>query len=184
MTNNQINNERNIGKQFYKKKKYKLAYEIFLKLAKLGDLDSQVLVGNMLYNGQGTASDIDKAYTWFKVASDGANAEASYYLSMHYLEDLDEIEIGKEYLLKAVNLNYSQAITAMAYYHEYGDHSYAKDEIKAIALYKKACILENKDACKKLFILMKQKNMLSELQKFIQEKIGYFKFLKIIFHRT
>jgi len=180
MTTNKINNERNTGKQFYKKKKYKQAYEIFLRLAELGDIDSQVLVGNMLYNGQGVVSDMDKAYNWFKIASDANNAEALYYLAMHYLEDLDEIKIGKKYLSKAVNLHYSQAITTMAYYHEFGDHNYEKDEIEAINLYKKACILKNKDACKKLFILMKRKNMLNELQKFIQGQIGYFKYLKII----
>lgn len=180
MLMNQIVNDYNIGKQFYKKRKYKRAYEVFFKLAELGDINSQVLVGNMLYNGQGIDLDIDAAYDWFKIAAKSSNAEALYYLAMHYLEDLNEVELGKEFLLKAVNQNYSQAITTMAYYYEFGDHGYKKDEFQAIYLYKKACILENKDACKKLFLLMKRKNILNELQKFIQEQIGYLKYLKIL----
>jgi len=116
----------------------------------------------MLYNGQGIKSNINKASKWFKIAAEGGNAEALYYLAMHYLEDLNEIEIGKKYLLEAVNLNYSQAIATMAFYYEFGDHNYENDEMKAIDLYKKACILENKYACKRLFILMTQKNMRNE----------------------
>lgn len=175
-----MTNEYNIAKEFYKKKEYKKAYKVFLKLAKNGDIDSQVAVGNMLYNGQGIPLNIDMAYNWFKISANNNNPEAQYYCAMHYLEDLDEIDMGKEYLIKSYEQNYAPAITAIAYYYEYGDHKYNKDENKAIDLYKEACILENRDACKKLFVLMKQKKRIIELQKFIKDKLGYFKYLKII----
>jgi len=170
----------NIGKEYYRNKKYQKAYKVFFELANLGDANAQVSLATMLYNGTGVNLDIERAYYWYKIAAKQNNAEALYYCSMYYLEDIGKVAIGKKYLEKSVELNYALAITAYAYYYEYGDHGYEKNKDKAIVLYKKACLLEDSGACLNLYSLMNGQNMREELREFIKREIGYLKYLKII----
>lgn len=170
----------NIAKKYYKKKDYKKAYDIFLKLAEQGSLDSQVWLAGMLYYGKGVNNNISEAYHWYEIAARQNDPEALYYCAMYYLEDLKEKDNGRKYLEKAVELKYAPAMTICAYYHEYGDYGYPKDTDRAIKLYKQSCMLEEADACINLYVLMKEFNKTIELKIFIEENIGKLRFLKII----
>lgn len=170
----------NIGKEYYKNKKYQKAYKVFFELANMGDVNAQVSLATMLYNGIGVNVDTERAYYWYKIAAEQNNAEALYYCSMHYLEDIGKVDIGKKYLERSVELNYAFAITTYAYYYEHGDHSYKKNKNKAIALYKKSCLLEDPEACLNLYSLMCEQNMKKEFREYIKRDIGYLKYLKII----
>jgi TPR repeat protein len=168
------------AKKYYQNKNYKKAYEIFLDLAEAGNTDAQVSLGNMFYHGDGVEQDIESAYKWLERAAYQNDKEALYYCGIHYLEDTQEKKKGKEYLLKAMQLNYISAILAMAYYYEYGDQGFTQNVDKAIQLYKKACQMEDSNACLHFYILMKKCNKINELQNFIKDEIGRFKFLKLL----
>ena len=170
----------NIGKEYYKNKNYQKAYKVFFELANLGDVNAQVSLATMLYNGIGVNIDTERAYHWFKIAANENNPEALYYYGMYCLEDIDNINEGKEYLSRACEHKYPLAITAMAYYYEYGDHGYEKNTNISIQLYKQACLLKERSACLNLYKLCKKVKKLSEFKAFLSNEIGYIKYFKII----
>ncbi len=60
------------------------AYEEFFELAKSGDLDSQMILGEMYLDGLGVSVNHEKAFYWLAKAENGGDAEAEYLLGFMY----------------------------------------------------------------------------------------------------
>lgn len=80
---------------------YKLAYSLFLPLAKAGDAVAQSSVGGMLYLGNGVAKDEKEAIYWLEIAAESGNLVAQNNLGMLLIDyDLEKAII---WLIKAAN---------------------------------------------------------------------------------
>ncbi len=60
------------------------ALDVWLPLARQGNVGAQFNVGRMYYYGQGAGRDPVEACKWFLLAADGGNAEAKQALVMIY----------------------------------------------------------------------------------------------------
>ena len=65
-------------------KKDLMAYDMFFKMAKSGDVDAQTLLGEMHLDGIGTDVDVSKAFYWISKAANAGDAEAQYLLGFMY----------------------------------------------------------------------------------------------------
>lgn len=165
---------------FYENKDYDRAYIIYFSYAKQNDLDSINMIWIMLLYGYGVKKNIDSAYLWCKKAAIIGDAKAQFYYASYCFEN-NFYEDGKIYLDKSLNQNYLDAIHYSASNYAFGDYKYSKDTKKAIVLYKKACLLGKKKACKDLYFV--NKNLIGKIKsaRYIIKKIGFIKFIKIFF---
>ncbi len=72
------------GKNAYKKKDYKKAFEIFKPLAEQGNEAAQNRLGFMYMNGHGVAQDSQEAFNWFRLSAEQGNSESQFYIGRLY----------------------------------------------------------------------------------------------------
>jgi len=165
--------------ELYNNKKHKSAYQAFLELAEKEEVNSMMQVAYMLINGEGVQQNIREGYIWYKKTADKNKASAQYYYGWYCLDN-KKIETGKKYLNMAIKNQYKDAIYDVAKLYAFEGFGYEKDINKAIFLYEQACLLNKKDACLGLYLASKELGGKKKAIRYIQEKIGYFKYFKII----
>lgn len=72
------------GQNAYDRKDYKAAIGYWKPLATKGDIDAQVQLGNMYFNGEGVPQDGAKAAAWFRMAALQGDVEAQIFLGDMY----------------------------------------------------------------------------------------------------
>jgi TPR repeat protein len=95
--------------------KGRVAFDLFLRAAKLGDSSAMMNVGR-LYLYKGTPADDDQAFGWLKKAyeSPNPNLEAGAYLGFCYLNGRGtkkDVEEGKKIIMPLANQNVVPAMT-------------------------------------------------------------------------
>ena len=75
---------------------YKTALKYFKEAAEQGEPQSQYMLGQMFYNGDGTTKNITKSIKWLTRSADQDNTDAQTKLGEIYLLDKDEIEHAYE----------------------------------------------------------------------------------------
>ncbi len=107
----------NLAALYYDAKRYAEAFPLFMTAYKRGDEDSAYGLGCMYYYGNGVAQDFNKAYAYFKYASDkgcrhanlqlgeiigkGTLGREDMELSFRYLSNVEDTEIGVACRIKA-----------------------------------------------------------------------------------
>jgi TPR repeat protein len=127
---------------------YARAYEIWLPLAKLGDLAAQRNVGHLLRLGRGTARDLPRALYFYERAADaGLNAAAlnagTLLLGAEGIER--DTEDAADYFMQAAQDGYPEALYQLALLTEAGDGT-GKDPAKADRLMRLAAFLGHEKA--------------------------------------
>jgi len=74
----------NSGLVLLEKGKDGAAYNEFFELAKSGDVDSQMILGEMYLDGLGVNVNHEKAFFWLSKAASSGDAEAEYLLGFMY----------------------------------------------------------------------------------------------------
>ena len=74
-----------LGDECYEQKKYKEAFEHYLKATESGNVQAQFLVGYAYYTGEGVDRDYASAVTWFKRAARKNYPKAQYNLAYCYM---------------------------------------------------------------------------------------------------
>jgi TPR repeat protein len=72
------------AEKFYKSGDFPAAFHEYSKLAEQGDPVAENNLGRMYYNGEGTASNIEKAHEWIQKAVDQGNVDAMVSLGEYY----------------------------------------------------------------------------------------------------
>jgi TPR repeat protein len=72
------------GYQSYLKGDYRAAYEEWLPLAELGDVEAQYNLGVMFDEGAGVEQDLSAAATWFRKAAEQGFVDAQTNLGIMY----------------------------------------------------------------------------------------------------
>jgi TPR repeat protein len=76
------------GYQSYLKGDYQAAFDEWLPLAELGDVEAQYNLGVMYDEGTGVEQDFSKAAEWYRKAAERGFLEAQYNLGMMYYHGL------------------------------------------------------------------------------------------------
>ncbi|MEA1879605.1 MAG: tetratricopeptide repeat protein [Campylobacterota bacterium] len=163
----------------YDLKNYEKAYTLFEKSAKSGEVDAQVTLVSMLYEGNKIRQDISKACFWYEEAAKQDDLEALHFCAVYFMDEGD-IDKGKIFLNKAIEYDYPPAINTLGTIYDYGDFKYESNKEKALELYKKACLLQERSACLNLYKLCKKVKKIYEFKNFLNHEIGYIKYFKII----
>lgn len=88
--------------------KYDMPTDQLIRRAKLGDVDSQLIVGERYYFGEdGVTQDYQEAGKWFRRAADQGNADAQYNLAVLY-EKGHGVEQSNENAVKWCKLSAEQ----------------------------------------------------------------------------
>ena len=169
-----------LAKQYYETMQYSKAYKLILELAKNGDTKSQVILAELLYFGHGVEVDKDKSYYWFNIAIEKNNLDALYSCGLSFIEDTEKSIESCKYLEQAAKLGHKKAIIALASFYTHGQYCFKRDINKAISLYKKACILKDKNSCLNLYLILKENNNRKEFKEFVNREIGPLNYAKII----
>ena len=74
----------NTGVKMLDKGKEQKAYDAFFLSAKSGDIDSQMILGEMYLDGIGVKIDHEKAFFWLSKAAGNGDIEAQYLLGFMY----------------------------------------------------------------------------------------------------
>jgi len=97
------------GKDAYDRKDYKEAFKFFSLSAEKGDADTQYVMGEMYWQGQGVPQDYKEALKWYRLSAEQGNADAQFRLGTIYYEGLevpkDYKEAGKWFRLSAEQEN-------------------------------------------------------------------------------
>ena len=72
------------GAKMLENGKEQKAYEAFFRSAKSGDVDSQMILGEMYLDGIGIKADHEKAFFWLSKAAGHGDVEAQYLLGFMY----------------------------------------------------------------------------------------------------
>ncbi|WP_159084188.1 TonB family protein [Saccharobesus litoralis] len=64
------------AKKAFEERNYQIAYEEFMKYARIGNAQAQYYIGLMYYQGKGTKADIYEANAWFGLAREGGYRNA------------------------------------------------------------------------------------------------------------
>ena len=66
----ELQDYRDLADQYYSEGKYKKAFKGYLKIARIGDHDSQYRVSQMYAKGEGHKVDLEEAYAWSALAAE------------------------------------------------------------------------------------------------------------------
>ena len=75
-TNAQATDQVEIGRQAYENKDYETAWKYLLPLAKNGQAEAQVIIGDMYNIGRGVQQDNSQAIEWYRKAAALGNLDA------------------------------------------------------------------------------------------------------------
>lgn len=144
-----MNLDYNTACNAYENEDYKTAFELFFKLAKEGDVSSQMNIANMLLHGIGVEKDEEKAYECYLQAADNGDDEAQYYYGWHCLKTENESK-GLKYLNLAEEQAHNDATYDLAGIYAHGMYKCELDLDKACKLYEKSIGNGKEDAVKGL----------------------------------
>jgi len=88
----------------YNKGDFKTAFKEFQSLARQGDAEAQLILGNMYINGNGTSKNDKKGVEWFRKAAEQGDASAQYSLGVMHSDGrgtIKDIQEGMKWYLKA-----------------------------------------------------------------------------------
>ncbi|MBN2767808.1 MAG: sel1 repeat family protein [Campylobacterales bacterium] len=129
------------AKALYDQKEYKSAYEIYLKLAKEGNVKAQFNLALMLDFGFGVNKDEKEAMKWYYKAANSHHGPSQYNLAKHY--DLDSstdasaATKAKIWYEKACENEMAKACTNLALLYYNGNKNFKKNNQKAIEFFTK-----------------------------------------------
>ena len=127
------------------------AFECWTKSAELRSPEGMFSLGFAYLDGRGCEKDIKKGIETWKSAVDygsGAAANNLYCYFYHgYYGGRKDVELAKEYLIKAANNNDEVGCVNLAHHYYRGSDLMEKDEGQAFVYAKKAADLGNVDAC-------------------------------------
>jgi len=177
-----MNNKLDIAYNYYNEEKYKESYTLFSELAEENNLDAQIMLASMYYDGYGIKKNIKKSYSWYKIAADNGDASSSNFYSFYCFENKNILE-GKQYLQRAVNANYVDAIYNMAIYYLNGDNEYTKNEEKAIILFKKSALLDDMESYFQIWKIIAKRSTKKDAYTYMVEEFGFPPCFKMIKYR-
>jgi len=83
----------------YEENDFEAAYHEFYSMARMGEKRSQFNLGVMFYQGQYVEQDINKAYAWVKLATQGATASEQEKAALKVIaKQVDETEANKQFI--------------------------------------------------------------------------------------
>lgn len=139
----------------------KKAFFWFEKAAELGVPEAMYTLGIMYEQGLGTESNAPQALDYYKRSADFQYAEAKYRLGMiFYSGELGQQQDDQEaikWFRKAEEHYHVDAIYNLGYCYEYG-HGVIQDVNRAMAYYKQASMLGDREATKRVVIYYEQVN--------------------------
>jgi TPR repeat protein len=107
------------GYQSYLKGDYRAAYEEWLPLAELGDVEAQYNIGVMYDEGAGVGQDLSCAADWYRKAAEQGFVDAQTNLALMYLNGQgvarDYAEAGR-WFRRAAEQGDAEAIACLARY--------------------------------------------------------------------
>lgn len=156
------------GKQFYEKKEYDKAVEVFLYLANEHNYAlSCHKLAEMYFDGIGVEKSDEQAYAWWEKAAKFGHVD-SQYLFGKYEIDKGNIESGIHYIEAAANQNHADAAYLLARNYYHGNYT-DKDAEKSVEYYARASKAGNKEAKEDLIaVLMNTYGRFKGILKLIQ----------------
>lgn len=83
----------------YEENDFEAAYHEFYSMARMGEKRSQFNLGVMFYQGQYVEQNINKAYAWIKLATQGATASEQEKAALKVIaKQVDETEANKQFI--------------------------------------------------------------------------------------
>ncbi len=125
------------AKRLYDSAKHREALELYLRLAKAGNVEFQACVGWMYANGaRGVEQDYERAREWLSLAAQSGEADILYLLAVsdHHLHNY--VEAARSYR-KAADLGYSAAYYQLGRMHRAGT-GFDRNKDKAYELFDEA----------------------------------------------
>ena len=138
----------NKAKDFYEKKKYPQAFQLYKKAAEAGHPEAMNEIGWMYEKGEAVATDYTKALQWYTKAAEAGNAAAMSNIGWIYDkgEGVKEDNVkAVEWYRKAIDEGNTTARYNLAWMYENGE-GVQLDYKKAMELYVKAAAEESGDA--------------------------------------
>ena len=117
-----------------------VAYQLFLKAARLGHVSAQFHVGYAFLRGYGTEKNVEEARTWLSQASESGHTPAMTHLAKSYRQGVAETpepDTAKVWYEKAYATGAVDALVALAYMYQNGEFGEA-DLAKSIELFTQA----------------------------------------------
>ena len=155
---------------------FEKAFAIFKELAEEGFADAQIELAHMLYRGEGTKQDIEKALYWFN-KNITHNPEAVRMSAFCYLK-LNQPQKAIKAFMEACKKKNIYACNNLAYLYDTGEYSIKISKRKALLLYTKGCKQGNSESCHSLAILLD--SLGCDKIDFIEKYIGILKFFRIL----
>ncbi len=129
------------------------AYDNYKKAYKLRDAEGAFLYAFKFIEGRGIEKDILKGIEIWKDAAEYGSADAAnnlycYYYGIAYESSLKDLDLSRKYLIKAANLNSSEACTNIGKHYYFGSDLFQKNEVQSFIYYKKAADMGDIDACR------------------------------------
>ncbi|CAO0799487.1 unnamed protein product [Mucor circinelloides] len=94
------------GQSWIVKPDLDLAFELYTKSAKAGDMDGQFQIAYMLSNGIGVTKSVDSAFPWYTKSAEQGHKTAQYSLGMYYENGLGipvDLERAKQWYTMAAD---------------------------------------------------------------------------------
>lgn len=129
--------------QAYNAQDFKTAYTELLKEAEAGNVDAQVYLSGLYFNGQGVEKDPDKAFKWTLSAAEQGHAFAQFNTGNLYQRGLGttaDMNKAVEWFEKSARQGNTQAQMTLGHLYSSGK-SIAKDKEKAYLWYYHASVL-------------------------------------------
>ncbi len=127
-----------VGIRAFCEREYERASEILRPHAEQGNVDAQVILAFMLWDGVDVRQNRDEALSWFRKAADKGDGEAQVFLGSAYSNgDGVKVDLNEavKWYSKAAEAGISEGQYNLAYAHSFGAGGVVKDEAKAVELY-------------------------------------------------
>ena len=127
-----------VGIRAFCEREFERASEILRPHAEQGNVDAQVILAFMLWDGVDVRQNRDEALSWFRKAADKGDGEAQVFLGSAYSNgDGVKVDFNKavKWYSKAAEAGISEGQYNLAYAHTFGAGGVVKDEAKAVELY-------------------------------------------------
>lgn len=96
------------------------AFRLYLQAAARGDLEAEVRLGRMYYDGLGRPADPQAAEAWFRKAAGKGNAEAKYRLGLLYSDNRPnapwDLDVARKLFIEAAGTHAMAALKLGHYY--------------------------------------------------------------------
>ena len=153
--NSKTNEWIDIGTDFYKQKRYEVAFQWYEKAAKAGNVTGQSCLGYMYNEGVGVAKDYQESIFWYKKAAEQGDIDGQNGLGTCYQkgEGVDiNYKMAVYWYKKAAEQGSSLAQFNLGVMYEHG-RGVERDNIKAKYWYDKSCDQSYINACTRLINL-------------------------------